>query len=142
MGCCKNKNHKTTELFFSTYEDLYEELISNLTRINIIEKILSKNESSDKLTDYIPSTISLNEYSYVEMLVFYEKMKKILVILKIITEKQLKQQKEEKSIIVDLRLCCKCINEILVIEEAFDFNEIQRIRSDSKYFDIFNKVNI
>lgn len=142
MGCYQSNNHKSKELIFSTYEELYEELISNLTRINIIEKIVSKNEYSDKLVNYLPSTISLNEYSFVEILVFYEKMKKILVILKIILEKQVKAKKDEKNVLVDLRLCCKFLSEVLVIEEAFDLSEIERIRSERRFFDIFNLINI
>jgi hypothetical protein len=143
MGCYQqNNNNKSKELIFSTYEELYEELISNLTRINIIEKIVSNNEYSDKLVNYLPSTISLNEYSFIEILVFYEKMKKALVFLKIILEKQVKAKKDEKKVLVDLKLCCKFLNEVLVIEEAFDLNEIDRIRSERRFFDIFNLINI
>ena len=138
MGCYQNNTPKQKELIFSSFESLYEETISNLTRINIIEKILSKNESSDKLFNYIPSTISLNEYSYVEILIFYEKMKKILVFLKILLEKQLKLRKDEKKVEVELRTCCKLLSEVLILEEALDLNEIERIRTEKRFFEIFN----
>ncbi len=154
MGCCQASfNNKIDFTRIKTNEELYSHILDYITRVNTITKLISTGSNEKQLLEKLPSSLDLESVSDVNLIEFYEVLKKNLLSIKIYLEFK---NREKQNINyrgndynnnyqykeIDTKLIALCLNDLLATEETIDMQELERIKTNSLYVNLYKDIKI